>query len=191
MRCVGVAVFLSVAVGLTVYARAADAQTPAATPVVTRDEEWKLHAIGLRFETDGKRFSYGVYYAHYWANASSTDGLGFIGMGGAGLEVRLVTERHRDIGAILVGPIGRVAMLGDAGGGSGDVSLDVSIGPGSPILVGSVGVAFGVLYADAGYVYQFPWPGFDRPSWMASHQFGARAMFPVHEYAHIVRETVK
>jgi hypothetical protein len=186
-----VAALLSVAVGAVVCAREAGAQTSAAEPIVTRDEEWKLHAIGLRFETDGTCFSYGIYYAHYWASASLTDGLGPIGMAGAGLQVRLVTEQHRDIGAILVGPIGRIAMMGDAGGASSDVSLDLSLGPGPPLLVGSAAIAFGYLYADAGYVYQFPLPGFDRPSWMASHQFGARAMFPVRTYDYRFRETVK
>src|SRR6476659_5664199 len=109
---------ISLFVSLWWCAGVARAQDATNRPTVERDVSSKIHTIGLRFETDGTCFSYGVFYAHYWLNGHSTNGLGPIGVAGFGVEARLLTEDHRDVDAILLGPIGRAAMAGDGGGAS-------------------------------------------------------------------------
>ncbi|MDX2051879.1 MAG: hypothetical protein SFV15_05760 [Polyangiaceae bacterium] len=136
--------------------------------------------LGARFEV-GSTFSYGLFYSYDMEWSHSTDGAGASVYGGIGAAVTLTTEQHSGIDGVVVGPLLRGGVAGDAG-----LPLEFEFHPGVAIDGGSVcsslaaGAFAGYRYFGIGYLFGFaPFPSC-RPAWLANHRFALRAAVPVH-----------
>lgn len=176
----------------------ASAQLVAATPLTTpfarppaRAAEPLLRAssdittVGLRFDA-GSAFSYGVGFLLAHEERSSRGGLGGSTWFGGGLDLRALSIEGDTLDAVQVNAVGRVSMLGCSGAGiEATLGIATSIGDRanaaqpSTVAVGSLGAFMGLHYLLIGYSYQVPLGPFERPDWLASHQFSVRVEIPV------------
>jgi hypothetical protein len=152
--------------------------TQASQPVETEEHHDALFTTAA-FDA-GHDFSYGLGALYAKAFSAGRGGLGAFTWIGAGLEGRLSTHNHTSLDGVIIDVPIRWELAADAGGAGIEVRLGLGSGAGSSLHgVGSVGVFWGVYYFDIGYSYQFPLGPFDRPDWMASHQFSIRVNVPV------------
>lgn len=140
------------------------------------------HTLALLFD-QGKASSFGVGYLHSWEYWRTSDA-GFARWLGLGVDGRLVTRGFHAVDGALVHAVARASALADTGGFGAEVTLGLGAGRDTkPFVSAAPGVYFGLYYVELGYSYQFPIPGFERPSWLSSHQFSVRFHVPVARYA--------
>jgi hypothetical protein len=176
-------IYLLISLGISVGNGVVKAQDGDESKYRDRKES-KVHYVRVKFETDGKRFSYGVGYEHGWHYSEYDEegfGEGFM-LGAVGAEINLLTKKHRKLNAVVLGGVGRFAAIFNGPGCSYETSIGVAISKKNIRGIMSVGAFIGFIYLDLGYVYQFPIFPFKRPYWMASHEFGTRGHIPVWEY---------
>lgn len=169
-----------------VVATAPDAPPPPASPDLVLHRDADLTTLGLRFDA-GSAFSYGVGFLRVHEEAlSRRGGLGASFWRGLGLDLRALSVRGDTLDAVQLNAVGRVSFLSCSGAGF-EATLGVATAVGdranaaqpSTVAVGSLGAFFGLHYVLVGYSYQVPLAPFERPDWLASHQFSLRVEIPV------------
>ncbi len=155
---------------------------PAAHVHVLKDEQNAAVLVGASYDVGKRGSSYGIELLHGWEHWQGMDGLGGGTLIATGLDARLITRSHDTVDAFALEVPLRLNLMGDAGGAAFEVDLGIGHGEGATHGIGSVGVYWGVYFLDVGYCYQFPLGPFDRPDWMASHQFSIRLQIPVKRY---------
>lgn len=157
------------------------APAPPAVHVET-DERSADVLVGATYDVGKRGSSYGIELLHGWEHWQGMDGLGGGTLLSTGLDARLITRSHDDVDAFALEVPLRFDFMADTGGVGFEVDLGVGHGEGATHGVGAVGVYYGVMFFEIGYSYQFPLGPFDRPDWMASHQFSIRLKVPVKRY---------
>lgn len=145
-----------------------------------------LTTAGLRFDA-GAAYSYGAGFLRVREDfRGRRGGLGGSVWWGGGLDVRAVSRDGGTLDAVQVNAVGRLSFLGCSGAGfEATVGVAQAVGGGAngagggTVPVGSLGAFMGVHYVLVGYSYQVPLGPFDRPDWLASHQFSVRVEIPV------------
>jgi hypothetical protein len=152
----------------------------------SEEETYRAHMMGVRLDFGGKGDGYGLYYLYSVASGSASDGLGFLGWAGVGLDLRVVT--YHGEAAIAVDALARAGGVGDAGGGSSEISVGVASAKSGLHAACGLGLFYSAYFVDLGYAYQVPCFGSDRPPWMSGSHFGVRLQAPVHQFGdHVAR----
>lgn len=174
------------------------ASTPSAPPQrpeLTTHRLADVTTFGLRFDV-GSAYAYGVGMLRVRERGEFRRGLGGSVWWGGGVDLRALSVEGDTLDAVQVSAVGRMSFLGCSGAGI-EATLGVATGLGdranahdpAVVLTGSLGAFMGIHWFLVGYSYQVPIAPFERPDWLASHQFSVRLEVPVHRSGERVWQT--
>jgi hypothetical protein len=144
------------------------------------DESARVHMLGLRFDYGSGAMAFGVYYLHSWQNISTSGGLGAIGYGGVGVDLRLFVGGGQ--AGVVLGPIVRAGGVTDAMGLSTELSLGVATDGARVLPAVSGGLFYSFYYGDLGASFVALPEISDRPRWLPIGYGSARVQIPLRTY---------
>ena len=167
MKRLSLAVLAAAAVLCLSGAARADAEKPD-DGIVPR----RAHAALVRFDIGAAGQTYGIGYARTWLGQ---DAPMWWALGMTTSAIHVPDKAGFTAGQVMAlarGAIGHAPPVG------AELGVGCGLGPEGPQAIGEVGVFVTAYYLDIGYSFTFPIGPFERPSWLASHQFSLRGTIP-------------
>jgi hypothetical protein len=131
----------------------------------------RAHAALVRFDIGAAGQTYGLGYARTWLGEDAPMWWAL----GVTTSATRVPDKGFQAGQVMAlarGAIGHAPPVG------AEVGLGCGLGPEGPQGIAEVGAFVTAYYVDLGYSFTFPLGPFERPSWLASHQFSLRGTIP-------------
>ena len=145
----------------------------------TRHDTATVDFLGLRSDHGGRGSSLGLGYVRAHEEWSGRGGIGPGMWFGYGADLRVLTRRFDAVDGALGFAVGRVSMMGCAGG----FGLEIGVGGGDAgrgaQIVMQPGVYWGAYFVELGYSYAAPLAPMVRPDALSSHQFSVRVHIPL------------